>query len=108
MGLFDRFKGAKKDEKVNPAAKWAEAAGNKRAQNYDRQEALAALAAMGTPEAATALLKRFTFHMDPSITDQEEKEMAFNGILKAGNDAIEPVRTFVARAESLAWPMRVL
>ena len=109
MGLFDRFRSAKKDDKPGAAAaKWAEAAGNKRAQNYDRQEALTALAEMGTAEAATALLKRFTFHLDPSITDQEEKEVAFNGVLKAGADAIEPVRTFAVRAESLAWPMRIL
>ena len=109
MGLFDLFRGAKKEEKPGAAAaKWAEVAGNKRAQNYDRQEALTALAEMGTAEAASALLKRFTFHMDPSITDQEEKEVAFNGVLKAGSDAIEPVRVFAARAESLAWPMRIL
>ena len=110
MGLFDVFKskGADKKGDKSPAAKWAEAAGNKRAQNYDRQEALAALAEMGTADAAAALLKRFTFHMDPSITDQEEKEVAFNGVLKAGMDAVEPVRTFAARAESLAWPMRIL
>ena len=43
------------------------------------------------------LLKRFTFHMDPSITDQEEKDAAFRGILRAGRGAIEPVRAFAAR-----------
>jgi HEAT repeat protein len=110
MGLFDLFRGGKKGEekKSNPAAKWAERAADKRAQNYDRQEAIQALAEMGTPEAAAALLKRFTFQVDPSITDQEEKEAAFSGILKAGKDAIEPVRAFAAKAESLAWPMRIL
>ena len=54
------------------------------------------------------LLKRFTFHMDPSITDQEEKDAAFRGILRAGRGAIEPVRAFAARAESLAWPMKII
>jgi HEAT repeat protein len=112
MGFLDIFKGGSKgdkgDKKASPAAKWAEAAGNRRALNYDRQEAIQALAEMGTPEAVTALLKRFTFQIDPSITDQEEKEAAFRGILRAERDAIEPVRTFAARAESLAWPMRIL
>ncbi len=120
MGLFDLFKGggkAKKsglEESEKPssaaaaAAKWAEKAGDRRAQNYDRQEALAALAEMGTAEAAAALLKRFTFHIDPSITDQEEKDGAYNGILNAGKAAIEPVRAFAAKAESLAWPMKIL
>ena len=100
MGLFDLFKGAPKGDKQdrpkgNPAAKWADRV-EKRAQNYDRQEAIQALAEMGTPEAVEVLLKRFTFHMDPSITDQEEKDAAFRGILRAGKDAIPPVRAFAA------------
>jgi hypothetical protein len=109
MGLFDLFK-AKGDDKpkASPAAKWANVAGDKRAQSYDRQEAIGALAAMGSADAVGALLRRFTFVVDPSITDQEEKDLAFNGILRAGRDAIEPIRAFVAKAESLAWPMKVI
>ena len=114
MGLFDLFKGKPKgggkdgEKKSSPAAKYAEAAGSKRAQAYDRQEALHELAKLKTGDAAEALLRRFTFMVDPSITDQEEKQLAFDGILAAGKDAIEPVRAFAARAESLAWPMRIL
>lgn len=112
MGFFDLFKGPKASlddkPKASPAAKWANVAADKRAQNYDRQEAIQQLASMGTADAAAALLRRFTFIIDPSITDQEEKEAAFAGIVSAGRDAIEPVRTFVAKAESLAWPMRVI
>jgi HEAT repeats len=107
MGLFDLFKAEKKNTKSSPAGKWADRI-EKRAQNYDRQEAIQALAEMATPDAVEVLLKRFTFHMDPSITDQEEKESAFRGILRAGKDAIGPVRAFAAKAESLAWPMKIL
>jgi len=110
MGLFDRFRGGKaKNERLKgtPAAKWVDRI-ERRAQNYDRQEAIQALADMGTADAVEALLKRFTFHMDPSITDQEEKDSAFRGILRAGKLAIEPVRTFAAKAESLAWPMKIM
>ncbi len=113
MGLFDLFKGgatkhAKKTyAKGSPAAKWADRM-EKRVQNYDRQEAIQALSELGTAEAVEVLLKRFTFHMDPSITDQEEKDAAFRGILKAGKAAIEPVRAFAAKAESLAWPMKIV
>jgi HEAT repeat protein len=113
MGLFDLFKGKNKDggggdKKSNPAAKWAEAAGSKRAQNYDRQEAIAELCKLKTPEAVEALLRRFTFSTDPSITDEEEKEAAYEGIVSAGRAALEPVRAFAAKAESLSAPMRVL
>jgi len=109
MGFFDFFKKDKgSTKKSSPAAKWAEAAGSKRAQNYDRQEALTELANMGTPEAAEALLRRFTFVIDPSITDQEEKDLAARGILAAGRGAVDPIRAFAAKAESVSWPMRLL
>lgn len=114
MGFFDLFKGKKDDKKgdvsadAKAAAKWAEKAADKRAQDYDRQEALSALAEMGTPEAAAALLKRFNFTMDPSIRDQDEKQVAFEGVLKAGEGAIAPVRAYAAKAESLAWPMKIM
>src|SRR5580693_4253542 len=110
MGLFDRFKSAKAEKqggKTNLAAKWADRV-ERRVQNYDRQEAIQALSEMETADAVEVLLKRFTFHMDPSITDQEEKDSAFRGVLRAGREAIEPVRAFAARAESLAWPMKII
>lgn len=123
MGLFDFFKSKNKDgggkgdggggaggekKKSSPAAKWAEAAGSKRAQAYDRQEAIQELSKLGTADAVEALLKRFTFNTDPSITDQEEKQLAFEGILTAGKDAVAPVRAFASKAESLGWPIKIL
>ena len=119
MGFFDLFKGksggssgnsgsGEKKPKANAAAKYAEAAGSKRAQAYDRQEAIAELCKMQSADAVEALLKRFTFATDPSITDQEEKEACFEGIIAAGREALEPVRAFAAKAESVALPMRVL
>jgi len=98
---------AKPRPKNTPAGKWADRV-ERRAQNYDRQEAIQALSELGTAEAVEVLLKRFTFHTDPSITDQEEKDSAFRGIVRAGSAAIEPVRVFAARAESLAWPMKIV
>jgi len=116
MGLFDIFKG--KSEKGKPLAgvpagdkniaRLGKVAGDKHAQNYDRIEAIDALARVANGEAALALLKRFTFHIDPSITDQEEKDAALRGVLAAGEAAIEPIRTFCLRAESLTWPLKIL
>jgi hypothetical protein len=109
MGLFDLFKGgdAGARPKANAASKWADRV-DKRAQNYDRQEAIQALSELGTADAVTILMKRFTFHADPSITDQEEKDSAFRGVLRASKDAIVPVRAFAEKAESLAWPMKIM
>jgi MoxR-like ATPase len=116
MGLFDFLGKKKQDEAGSPAKKPApkdvprlsRLAGDKMAQNYDRQEAIEELAKAGTAEAAEALLRRFTFTMEPSITDQEEKENAAEGIVNAGQAAIEPIRRYCARAESLTWPLKIL
>jgi len=92
MGLFDFFKrdrGAGSDgEAKEPGGKKLESLGkkasDKRAQAYDRDEALRALIDLGTPGAAGALLKRFKVQVDPSITDSDEKQMAFDGIVAIG------------------------
>lgn len=114
MGLFDLFKSKPKAEGPVGGAvdknltRLARVAGDKHAQNFDRMEAIDALAKLGSAEAAAGLLKRFTFHIDPSITDQEEKEVAHRGVLAAADSAIEPIRVFCARAESLTWPLKIL
>jgi hypothetical protein len=114
MGLFDIFKSKGKAEPgPSPVAdknvaRLAKVAGDKHAQNYDRIEAIDNLARLANGEAAAALLRRFTFHIDPSITDQEEKDAAARGIQAAGEAAIEPIRTFCLKAESLTWPLKLL
>lgn len=115
MGLFDFFKGKSAkgggSERPKPldknVARYADAI-SKKAQNFDRQEALDALSKVGSAEAASALLKRYTFVVDPSITDQEEKETAFRGIVSAGTDALPAIREFCVRAESITWPLRMM
>jgi HEAT repeat protein len=115
MGLFDIFKSKGKSEPRAgvPAgdknvARLGKVAGDKHAQNYDRIEAIDNLARMASGEAAAALLRRFTFHIDPSITDQEEKDVAARGVQAAGEAAIEPIRTFCVKAASLTWPLKLL
>ena len=126
MGIFDFLRGGKTG-KSSPApaaaappldkkiAGPAKVVADKRAQTYDRIEAIQALVDAQTPEAAAALLRRFNFSIDPSITDQEEKELSFQGIVTAGRETdvareqvVEAVRTFAARAEQLNWPLKVL
>ncbi|HJL19184.1 MAG TPA: hypothetical protein RMH99_26200 [Sandaracinaceae bacterium LLY-WYZ-13_1] len=113
MGLFDLFK------KKSPLEKHGERVANKRAQAPDRWESIQALGKLATTEPAggepdereaaiAALVERFTFYVDPSITDGEEKDEAFRWICEAGEISVKPVRAAARRHESLSWPLRML
>lgn len=114
MGLFDLFvkksgvAPAQKGVSPKELARLTRVASNKMSQNYDRQEAIEALGQMADANGARALLRRFDFSMEPSIVDQDEKEAAVEGIVAAGEDALEPIRLYCARAESLTWPLKVM
>lgn len=103
MGLFDLFAGKERQFKRHAAR-----VATKKSQNQDRWASLRALADMKTEESARALLARFTFRIDPSITDQEEKDLAMRGIVGAGDAAIVPVREFLLESDSIAWPLKML
>ena len=103
MGFFDILGGKERTFKKHCAR-----AVNKRAQNVDRWQSLQFLGNHQSREAAEVLLKRFTFRVDPSITDQEEKELAMVGILEAGKDAVEPICDFLKQHDAIAWPIRML
>ncbi|HEY6728427.1 MAG TPA: HEAT repeat domain-containing protein [Polyangiaceae bacterium] len=119
MGLFDFFSKAK-DQDDKPAkrdkggksdremARFERLVSSKMTQNLDRQDAIRELSEMGTARAARVLLKRFNWSMEPSITDQEEKEAAAAGIVAAGAEALGPIREYCQKAESLHWPLSVL
>src|SRR5262245_43776249 len=98
MSLFGLF--GKKSDSPTQVKKWGERAQNRRAQAVDRWEAIQGLANVGTAEAVEALLPRFNFYVDPSITDQDEKQLAFDGIVAAGPAAIEPVVAYLRKVES--------
>jgi HEAT repeat protein len=110
MGLFD-FLSKGKDDKPKGAkdiARLERLVANKLSQNYDRQEAIDQLSKNADAASAAALLKRFDWQLDPSITDQEEKQLCLRGIVAAGEDALEPLRRYCKKAPSLTWPLKIL
>lgn len=102
MGFLDIFKGS------NPLEKHAARVANRRAQSPDRWESIQYLSKQKSAEAAAALLERFTFRVDPSITDQEERDAAFEGVLGCGSAAVDPLRAFLRKSDSIAWPLKAL
>ena len=116
MGLFDLFKEAtSKAEQAaesSPAAKWAargHAARSARRTTTGRRPSRHAAREMARRrDAVEALLKRFTFHMTPRSPIRRRRTRPSRASCAPGEDAIEPVRAFAAKAESLAWPMKIL
>jgi len=111
--IVRRIEGTKRPCRLAPAAldeidRWLGMLRQALSQNYDRQEAIEELSKIGSAASARALLKRFDWHLDPSITDQEEKETCLRGIVAAGESALEPLREYCKKAESLTWAIKVL
>jgi hypothetical protein len=104
MGLFDIFG----DREQKAIKKHAARVANKRSQSPERWESIRALGQMKSREAVEALLVRFSFRIDPSISDQEEKDAVLTGVVAAGEAAVEPVIGMMKSAESIAWPLRIL
>ncbi len=74
----------------------------------DRWESIQALVKLDSEEAIEAMLPRFTYYGDPTITDHEEKETIFNAIVARGALAEAPLRRFIAKSESVSWPLKML
>ena len=105
MGLFDFLT---KKTPQSAVQKYAARVSDKRGMAPDRWEAIQALSKIDSEEAVSALLVRFTFYVDPTITDQEEKDGVFSMIVGKGELAVGPVLRFARKAESLAWPLKML
>ena len=109
MGMFDLFKkksGPRADDKE--LARLQKMVSNKLSQNLDREDALRRLVQMASPAAARVLLSRFNWNLDPSIKDNEEKELAVSGIVAAGAPALDVIREYCPKATSLTWPLKAL
>jgi hypothetical protein len=106
VGLFDFLskKGAQ-----TPVQKLQAKVMDKRGMAPDRWDAIQALSKIDSEEAIEALLWRFTFKTDPSITDQEEKESVFNAIVQKGPTAVEPLKRFIRKkSEPVTWALKML
>jgi len=105
VSLFDLFG---KKSPGSAVAKHAARLADKRSMTPDRWEAIQALVKIESEEAIEAMLPRFTYYGDPTITDHEEKETIFNSVVSRGKLAEAPLRRFIAKAESISWPLKML
>lgn len=118
MGFFSRWFGggdgegdaAPPGKKVlpGPLARLRKKVINKYGQPQDRQAALRQVAEMGTEEAASVLLERFTFRIEQTIGDEEEKQSVCDDLVRFGSVAVQPILRFLETENAPYWPIKAL
>jgi len=108
MGIFDFF-GTRESRDQSALKRLSQKLTQKWGPPENREKAIDQLAEMGTPAALKTLCLRFTIRSEVSIQDDEEKERARAILVEAGDEALQPVKEFLAEQESgVAWGLRVL
>ena len=122
MGLFSKLFGGGKDKAEEatadasprgpalpgPVVRLMKKVENKYGQAQDRQAAIRQLADMGTPEAVHGMLRRFTFRIEQTIGDEEEKRQVFDEVVRLGPLSVPPILDFLEKENSPYWPTKAL
>jgi len=114
MGFFNKLFGG--DDKTSGPRKGPTGAlarlqkkvTNKYGQPQDRQHAILAVADYGTEEAVEVLLKRFSFRIEQSIGDEEEKQVVCDELVRLGPVSVKPILDYLAKENSPYWPLKAL
>lgn len=81
---------------------------NPHRQTDDRKYAVQELAQIGSPEAISALLQRFTYRTENGITDESEKIFVFECLVELGLHAAKPIEEYIMTRVEVYWPLRAL
>jgi thioredoxin-like negative regulator of GroEL len=87
-------------------------AGNKLASNIStpeaRQKAVELLAGLGTEEAISMLLRRFTTRVTSEIADRDEKEHVLKLVVDSGPRALGPICEYLKREDEIRFALTAL
>ncbi|HYK87146.1 MAG TPA: hypothetical protein VE398_00130, partial [Acidobacteriota bacterium] len=73
-----------------------------------RVAAMERLAEWKSPEAASALLRRFTVQVPQASMDLEEKQYAVRLLVHMGTVAVGPILRYLETEPDVTWPVRAL
>ncbi|NUN15894.1 MAG: HEAT repeat domain-containing protein [Myxococcales bacterium] len=108
MGLFS-FLGGNSDKKnTKNISKAVQRLRSPAGQTQERLRMVELLTEIGTPEAVSGLLVRFTMRTPGSIVDEDEKQTTYNSLLRLGDVCVEPLKTFIKTDANIYWPLRAL
>jgi HEAT repeat protein len=111
MSLFDIFK-KKGDSDPAEVLSWSMKRRIKKAHNKytpaeERYAALQGLAEDGSKPAIDALIKRFSFYVEPLTTDEREKEYVYDVLLGQGPEIIPQLIESIRTSDSLHWQLKL-
>src|SRR3954471_5536229 len=105
MGLLDMFGIGGAEARVRRLQKKAS---QKFGPPENRQGAMEEWGVLKPAAAVEALLTRYTFRVDPGITDDDEKARVLALISQAGEGALAPIKRFINSRDEISWPLRAL
>lgn len=110
MGLFDMLGigGTPEERETRTLGKLRKVLMEKFGPPENRQGAIEELGQMKTTNAVEVLLNRFTFRVDPGITDDEEKHRVLDLIIDAEDKALPALKRFIASRDEISWPLQAL
>jgi hypothetical protein len=92
----------------DPLKKHARRVGTRDAQPEDRETSARWLLDNGTPEALTAVFKRFELQLEHSLKDKKEKELVFDLLVETGPAAAVAARDFARTSVHFQWAVAVI
>jgi HEAT repeat protein len=106
MGILDLFSKQGRVERARASA--IKGATNKFMQSGDRFKHLQTLRDDGSAEALYGLMRRFGMMYDKTIEDEQEKDWVFEVLSEKGETILPSLKKYLAAAESISWPLRLL
>ncbi|MBN2055563.1 HEAT repeat domain-containing protein [bacterium] len=108
MAFWDIFKQRDAGGLSRPVRRNLSRLTNKWIDAAERYNAMDRLLEMGSDEGYGAALKRFTFLIDNTIKDNEEKRYLYDRLKEIGGDVVEPIIAFMKVEDEISWPLKAL
>ncbi len=108
MGLLRRLFTAEAGPSERQVRRALKAATQPHGDAATRVSAMERLASWKTPEAAAALLRRFTIQVPQASMDLEEKQYTVRLLVQMGTVAVAPILKYLRTEPEVTWPVRAL
>ena len=88
--------------------RWQKRLMNQYQQTQERKRAIEGLAQIGTEEAIVALLRRYQYRTEASITDEDEKEQVYHTVVSLGASSVPGLVQYIHNETGVYWPVKAL